>query len=52
MPKCATAEWKATISVLVAKGRARVGVAAAAADWPKRFRDPQFLDPEGCATAT
>ena len=31
--------WKNTISVLVAKGRARVGVAASAADWPKRIRD-------------
>ena len=47
-----SAAWKATISVLVAKGRARVGVAAAAADWPKRIRDPQFLDHEGYATAT
>ena len=47
-----SAAWKATISVLVAKGRARVGVAAAAADWPKRIRDLQFLDHEGYATAT
>ena len=31
-----SAAWKATISVLVAKGRARVGVAAAAADWPSQ----------------
>ena len=31
-----SAAWKTTISVLVAKGRARVGVAASAADWPKR----------------
>ena len=36
----------------VAEGRARVGVAAAAADWPKRIRDLQFLDHEGYATAT
>ena len=47
-----SATWKATISVLVAKGRARVGVAAAAADWPKRIRDLQSLDHEGYATAT
>ena len=47
-----SAAWKATISVLVAKGRARVGVAAAAADWPKGIRDLQFLDREGYATAT
>ena len=47
-----SAAWKATISVLVAKGRARVGVAASAADWSKRIRDLQFLDHEGYATAT
>ena len=47
-----SAAWKATISVLVAKGRARVGVAAAAADWPRRIRDLQFLDHEGYAAAT
>ncbi len=42
-----SAAWKTTISGLVAKGRARVGVAAAATDWPKRIRDLQFLDHEG-----
>ena len=42
-----SAAWRTTISVLVAKGRARVGVAAAATDWPKRIRDLQFLDHEG-----
>jgi len=47
-----SAAWKNTISVLVAKGRARVGVVASAADWPKRIRDLQFLDHEGYATAT
>ena len=47
-----SAAWRTTISVLVAKGRARVGVAAAAADWPKRIRDLQFLDHEGYTTAT
>ena len=47
-----SAAWKTTISVLVAKGRARVGVAASVADWPKRIRDLQFLDHEGFAAAT
>ncbi len=47
-----SAAWKTTISVLVAKGRARVGVAASVADWPKRIRDLQFLDHEGYAAAT
>ena len=46
------AAWKTTISVLVAKGRARVGVAASVADWPKRIRDLQFLDHEGYSAAT
>ena len=46
-----SAAWKTTISVLVAKGRARVSVAAAATDWPKRIRDLQFLDHEGDPTA-
>ena len=46
-----SAARKTTISVLVAKGRARVGVAAAATDWPKRIRDIQFLDHEGDPTA-
>ena len=41
------AAWKTKVSVLVAKGRARVGVAASVADWPKRIRDLQFLDHEG-----
>ena len=46
-----SAAWRTTISVLVAKGRARVGVAAAATDWPKRIRDSQFLDHGGDPTA-
>ena len=46
-----SAAWRTTISVLVAKGRARVGVAAAATDWPKRIRDLQFLDHDGDPTA-
>ena len=33
--------WRTTISVLVVKGRARVGVAASMVDWPKRIRDLQ-----------
>ena len=45
-----SAAWRTTISVLVAKGRARVGVADAATDWPKRIRDLQFLDHEGDPT--
>ena len=43
---------KTAISVLVAGGRARVGVAASVADWPKRIRDLQFLDHEGYAATT
>ena len=38
--------WINTISVLLAKGRARVSVAGAATDWPKRIRDMQYLDHE------
>ena len=45
-----SAAWRTTISVLAAKGRARVGVAGAATDWPKRIRDLQFLDHEGDPT--
>ena len=45
-----SAAWRTTISVLVAKGRARVGVAAAATDWPKRIRDLQFLDHPSATT--
>ena len=33
--------WQDTLSVLVARGRARVSVSASAADWPKRIRDMQ-----------
>ena len=47
-----SAAWETTISVLVAKGRARVGVAAAATDWPERIRDLQFLGHDGDPTAT
>ena len=38
--------WVNAISVLLAKGRARVSVADAATDWPKRIRDMQYLDHE------
>ena len=38
--------WYDTLSILVAKGRAKVGVAAAAADWSKRIRDMQYADYE------
>ena len=41
-----SAAWIGTISVLLAKGRARVGVADAATDWPRRIRDMQYLDHE------
>ena len=41
--------WVNTISVLLAKGRARVSVADAATDWPKRIRDMQYLDHESIA---
>ena len=34
--------WYDTMSILVAKGRAKVGVAASAADWSKRIRDMQY----------
>eukprot|EP01046_Picozoa_sp_COSAG06_P024147 COSAG06_NODE_1952_length_7992_cov_4.274294_11_plen_113_part_00 len=35
--------WQDTLSVLVARGRARVSVSASAADWPKRIRDMQYV---------
>ena len=34
------------LSVLVARGRAQVGVAAATTDWPKRIRDMRYADHE------
>ena len=39
---CST--WRDTISVLVARGRAQVGVHAAKSDWSKRIRDFQYMD--------
>ena len=41
-----SAAWRDTLSVLVARGRAQVGVAAAMADWPKRIRDMRYADHE------
>ena len=35
-----------TLSVLVAKGRAKVSVAASEADWSKRIREMQYADYE------
>ena len=45
--------WQDTLSVLVAtcRGRARVGVSASAADWPKRIRDMQYVDRDDFAAA-
>lgn len=42
--------WRDTMSVLVARGRAQVGVHAAKADWSKRIRDFQFMDYDDHAT--
>ena len=36
--------WFDSLSVLVARGRAKVSAAAAASDWPKRIRDMQYMD--------
>ena len=44
---CST--WRDTISVLVARGRAQVGVHAAKSDWSKRIRDFQYMDYEDYA---
>ena len=43
--------WQDTLSVLVARGRARVSVSASAADWPKRIRDMQYVDHDDFAAA-
>ena len=43
-----SAVWRDTLSVLVARGRAQVSVAAAVADWPKRIRDMRYVDHEQC----
>ena len=36
--------WYDTLSVLVAKGRAQVSVAASSGNWSKRIRDMQYTD--------
>ena len=41
--------WFDSLSVLVARGRAKVSVDAAASDWPKRIRDMQHIDHEDYA---
>ena len=41
-----SAVWSDTLSVLVARGRAQVSVAAAITDWPKRIRDMRYVDHE------
>jgi len=38
--------WYDTLSVLIAKGRAKVSVAASEADWSKRIREMQYADYE------
>ena len=38
--------WYDTLSVLVAKGRAKVSVAASEADWSERIREMQYADYE------
>ena len=43
--------WQDTLSVLVAKGRARDSVSASAADWPKRVRDMQYVGHDDFAVA-
>jgi hypothetical protein len=43
--------WQDTLSVLVARGRARVSVSASAADWPERIRDMQYVDHDDFAAA-
>ena len=46
-----SAAWLDTLSVLVARGRAQVGVAAATTDWPKRIRDMRYADQDDRGTA-
>ena len=36
--------WFDSLSVLVARGRAKVSAAATASDWPKWIRDMQYMD--------
>ena len=44
--------WYDTLSVLVAKGRAKVSVAASEADWSKRIREMQYADYEDRTTGS
>ena len=46
-----SAAWLDTLSVLVARGRAQVGVAAATTDWPKRIQDMRYADQNDRGTA-
>ena len=46
-----SAAWRDTLSVLAARGRAQVSVAAATADWPKRIRDMRYADQDDHGTA-
>ena len=46
-----SAAWLDTLSMLVARGRAQVGVAAATTDWPKRIRDMRYADQDDRGTA-
>ena len=41
-----SAVWLDTLSVLAARGRAQVSVAAAVKYWPKRIRDLWYVDHE------
>ena len=43
--------WRDTLSVLAARGRAQVSVAAATTDWPKRIRDMRYDDQDDHGTA-
>ena len=46
-----SAAWRDTLSVLAARGRAQVSVAAATADWPKHIRDMRYADQDDHGTA-
>ena len=50
IPKFSVA-WRDTLSVLAARGRAQVSVAAATTDWPKRIRDMRYDDQDDHGTA-
>ena len=46
-----SAAWRDTLSVLAARGRAQVSIAAATTDWPKRIRDMRYDDQDDHGTA-